>query len=185
MVLIKINLFLILVLLSISYYWIDETKVKSSVQELNIKENQKIKDLGKSSSLTTSSLYDGHVIGIIEIKAINIKNAIIKSSLEKLQDNIDLDNVTTTTNLDVSSLTLFAHYYNIKNKMFNRLSELKKEEKVLIYNDDISYQYRVKEYGVISRDKLKDIQGDIILVTCTNTFSNKEYYYVSAQKIND
>lgn len=185
MIEIKLNLFLILVLITIGYYGVNEIKNQNIVKELEVKEDEKIQALNNSNMANQSSSYDGIVIGVLEIKSIKIKKAVVKSSYEKLQKNIDLDNVVTLSHLNDSMINIFAHYYNIKDKMFNRISELTKGEEIIVYNNELNNKYHVSNYGIIKKSELKKLKDDLVLVTCTKDFSNTSYYYVSAKLVNN
>jgi len=123
---------------------------------------------------------------ILSMPSIDFKMAIEQVSNENIQSRLDENKIVSFSTYQKDNYVIFGHYTNVKNLVFNRLNELKKEDKFSIDYLGKQYTYQVNDVGTINRsdyDKLLK-EDSILLLTCTKDLNDRVYYYIYADLIN-
>ena len=125
------------------------------------------------------------IIGQLAIKKIALQKVVVYSSSDKLQRNIDLNNIVTTNKLNEQTVYLYGHYTQIKNLVLNRIYELKKKDLITITTETNTLEYQITAWGIIKKQEIKKLEGldkSVIILTCTKDFKKDYYYYFKAIK---
>lgn len=169
---------LLILLCGYAIYFINnanDMQLKEDVQR-----EKKLKEEFYFGTKSTTKEYIGNVIGNLVIDSIKLDKMIIKSSIDKLQDNLDLNNIVTTDDFKNKTLFLYGHYTEVYGLNLNRLSEVRLNDTFSIKTIEDNLSYNVVDKGLILKDNIKKLEDDnvVVILTCTKNFDDYKYYYI-------
>lgn len=144
------------------------------------KQEEDIKEVFYSGTIKKKLNIQGRIFGNLLIDSINLDKMIIRSSIEKMQYNLDLNNIVTNNSFSDRVLFLYGHYTEISGFVLNKLNKVKVNDNIVIKTSKNNLYYKVSEKGQILKkdiNKLKE-NNSVIILTCTSDFNDDKYYYI-------
>ncbi|MEI4803387.1 class A sortase [Bacillus sp. FJAT-51639] len=160
-------------------------KMKYEKQETKFVDASKIKqpDL---ADVANASLDKTQVIGRMSIPSIGLELPILNGSTEK---NL-LSGATTVKEkqeMGKENYALAGHNMSKKGVLFSDISELKKNDKVYLYDSENEYEYAVQQVTKVTPDKWEVVEdhgkNELTLITCSSVLDNSKRYVVSGNLV--
>ena len=163
--------------------YLDSHSIKLQIKD-DVKKENLMRESFYSGSKIENTEYDGRLLGNLIVDSINLDKMIIRSSVNKLQYNLDLNNIVTIDTLESKTLFLYGHYTEVYGLVLNRLSEVKLRANFIIKSFNNKQKYIVVDKGHVLKQDIEKLKEDntVIILTCTNDFSENEYYYVKGKR---
>ncbi|CAG9613088.1 Sortase A [Bacillus rhizoplanae] len=156
-------------------------KMKYEKQEIKFADASNIKqpDL---ADVANASLDEKQVIGRMAIPTIGLELPILNSSTEK---NLLSGAATVKEKQEMGrgNYALAGHNMSKKGVLFSDISNLKKNDKVYLYDSENEYEYAVKQITEVTPDKWEVVEDhgkdEVTLITCASVLDNSKRYIVS------
>lgn len=172
-----INILIILCLCYIFSSYHKENKIIKTERKNNSTQQKIMQNDLKQTNTTIEQLI---------IPSIDFDKMLLKTPVERMQKEIDLNNIVTNNDFKDQRIIIYGHYTKTKNLVFNRIYDLAINDRLQLRNVNGTREYAVSEMGKLTdKVKLDDLstQKQLIIVTCGKNLENDEKYYIKARLI--
>lgn len=164
------------------------------IKDINIEEDIQIPPVleKKSLSISTTINTKNNIIGEIEIPKINLKKELfgINDINNDVEKNIEILKESSMPNIENGNFILAAHSGVSKKAFFKNLYKLKENDIIIIYYNNLKYEYKVTNiYTELKKDGItiyRDLnKSTITLTTCAKDYKNNQLVVIGElQSIN-
>ncbi|WP_423363672.1 sortase [Mycoplasma sp. P36-A1] len=149
---------------------VDGNKAKVLL-ELQTKEDEK--EIKKIVNLESNN-------NILSIPKISLEKPVYNTEYSKSQNIIDNNNLVSLYEYSEKGYTIYGHYTDTYNLVFNRIPELVKSDSLYLKINNKQIAFEVLETGIIERNKSLSLEkrNTITIITCTKNYDKELYYYV-------
>lgn len=181
----------LLILIGITVFGYDKIKDKKNKEEekTRIKEFFNSDENSKNKSINTHQVkIEDNYIAIIEIPKVKLKTGMVNpdSKLNTVDKHIQILNKSDFPDVDGGNFILASHSGTSKISYFKHLNQLRYDDEIYIYYNDMKYTYKVfniyklNKNGKLTLYKYADLTV-LTLTTCDTTDATKQLVVVAKQ----